>query len=196
MAIVCIVVVVIACVHMRAGCMDTFLIRNNATTLEEVPSYYMTTYEWKSFKGNNSDDSGTLLFHNGFKGTQKEVGAAELFEHLCEWDSKNFIICAATSGRPGGSGCHDVKADGIADSHVSICTCGARIGLPCIPRPSRSVSAASVGRPMRSSPPRRACAASSTCCASEILGARASTQREAGKTEARCGSSTLARSQS
>ena len=116
-------------VLMTAGCMDTFSIRNKAVTLEEAPTYCMAKYEWNTFRGNNAYESGRLAI-DSFDGG-KEVGADELFDYLCEWDAKNFIICAGTGGKPGGSGSHDVQTDGIADSHVSACAGGGAYHKPC-----------------------------------------------------------------
>jgi hypothetical protein len=100
------------------GCMDTFSIRNYADSLDAPPIYRMAKFEWKTFKGNNAHESGRLVGHGGFNGSEQEVSADVLFDHLCEWDTKNYIICAGTGGKPGGSGSHDNQQEGIADSHA------------------------------------------------------------------------------
>jgi len=55
----------------------------------------------------------------GFDGGKDTVGPDALFEQLCAWDAANYILCASTGGKPGGTGCHDNKSEGISDAHVS-----------------------------------------------------------------------------
>ena len=102
------------------GCMETFSIRNYAEQVNVPPIFRMAKFAWETFRGNNSYESGDLFPHAGFNGGKDEIDADAFFEHLCEWDEKNYVICAGTGGKPGGSGCHDNAQDGIADSHVSV----------------------------------------------------------------------------
>ena len=115
------------------GCRETFQIRNYAEAVDAPPMYRMAKFEWNTFRGNNAYDSGRLVGHAGFKGQQNEVDADVLFEHLCEWDEKNFLVCAGTGGKPGGSGSHDNTQDGIADSHVSVCSAASGISQRPVP---------------------------------------------------------------
>jgi hypothetical protein len=97
------------------GCMDTFSIQKYVDSLDAAPIYKMTRYVWETFKGNNFYEAGELKWHGGFNGGKQEVSADVLFEHLCEWDTKQYIVCA---GSESGSGSHDIKQEGIADSHA------------------------------------------------------------------------------
>ena len=63
------------------------------------------------------DSRAKLVFHSGFNTGEDTCDAGTLFEHLCEWDEKGYIMCADTC-RPGGN--KDThKTDGVVDGHVS-----------------------------------------------------------------------------
>ena len=101
------------------GCTDIIAIRNDAKTLDPNTCVYsMWGWEMHTFSGNHSKPAGNSRLLDGFDGGQNNVSAEVLFDHFCEWDSKNYIMTASTTGRPGSSGCHDNAKEGLADSHA------------------------------------------------------------------------------
>ena len=107
--------VALACL---TGCTDTVVIANMSTTLN--PSHFkysMKQYDWETFRGNSSKQAGRLLAHSGFNGQFGDASPDVLFDHLCEWDKKNFIMTAGTGG-PNHPGNDDKSKDGIVDKHV------------------------------------------------------------------------------
>lgn len=98
------------------GCLDIYHIRNQAETLDQEFTYIMWQPDYDAYTANSFCGSVTLC--DGFNDGTCDASAEVLFEHLCEWDAKNFIVCAGTGGRPGGSGSHDNDSEGICDSHV------------------------------------------------------------------------------
>lgn len=104
------------------GCTETFVVRNNAKTLDpETYQYRMIYYDWSTFTANSAQKGrgDAYLKKGGFIGGEDTVGPDALFDNICEWDQAGYICCAGTGGRPGGTGNHDNDNEGIADGHVS-----------------------------------------------------------------------------
>jgi len=103
------------------GCTETFWVKNQAKSLNQAEfTYKMGCIDWKTVTNNSSHCKyANHLKKGGFDGGKDTVGPDALFEQLCAWDAANYILCASTGGKPGGTGCHDNKSEGISDAHVS-----------------------------------------------------------------------------
>ena len=106
------------------GCTETFSVRNEAKSLNQAEFMYtMAEFDWKTVTNNSTHcDYDVYKKRGGFRwrnGVVDSVGPDALIEHMCAWDAANYILCAGTGGKPGGTGCHDNNSEGIADGHVS-----------------------------------------------------------------------------
>ena len=104
------------------GCLDTWCVINRAKTMDpDEFAYRSYQYDWGTFKGNCSKKGHKGKFRRSstlFNHDESTVDAETLFDYICQWDEANYIMCAGTGGRPGVSGSHDNKKQGIADSHI------------------------------------------------------------------------------
>mmetsp|Transcript_156771 Transcript_156771/g.503095 ORF Transcript_156771/g.503095 Transcript_156771/m.503095 type:complete len:435 (-) Transcript_156771:338-1642(-) len=121
------------------GCDSIFGIRN--VTKKDPgaePTYKMLEYNWPAFSSNTffCEKSAWGERYCAFPGGQDKIGIDELFDLLCEWDSQDFLISAATR-----SGSDEDATDGIVDGHaysvlsVKKDVCGKGFDLMCLRNP-------------------------------------------------------------
>ena len=96
----------LACI---TGCTQTFSIQNNRRSIDGYESYTFTpwVWDWEGLPNCQSDDSYKLLrkAFGEIEGFDEPIDADTLFDFLCEWDDKGYIMCAG-SARPGAGEAH------------------------------------------------------------------------------------------
>ena len=116
------------CTHawsMLTGCKDTYTIRRNASgNWGCYGKFNPNDNSWETL-ANSPHDGFTALWPSAWPATGgggemgREMTADELFERLCAWDDKNYIMGAGTK-----AGSDSESTDGIVDGHAySVLAC-------------------------------------------------------------------------
>eukprot|EP00961_Rhodomonas_salina_P238204 3219645-Rhodomonas_salina.1 len=95
------------------GSTNTFRVCNTNFEKGGVPEFEKYEYDLEKFEENNSKCPASKTTKAGvFSNGQKKLGKEQFFDLLCDWDAKNYVVCAGTGSEKDGS-------DGIVYALIS-----------------------------------------------------------------------------